>query len=109
MEIPEQHQVFESSSNPPALIKLGDGRLLCVYGDRHHSHMAGKYSMDAGHTWGKEFIFRDNFMDANNSAWDFGYPRLVQTSDGKVVVMYYWASEVNLQQYIAVSAWYPEN
>lgn len=100
---------FESSSNPPALIKLQDGRLLCVYGDRHHSRMAGKYSRDAGATWGEEFILRDNFKDANNSAWDFGYPRLVQRTDGKVVSMYYWATEENPQQFIAVSIWDPKN
>ena len=98
---------FESSSNPPALIKLHDGRLLCVYGDRHHSRMAGKYSSDEGKSWGEEFIFRDNFKDANNSAWDFGYPRLVQRADGKVVAMYYWASEDKPQQHIAVSIWTP--
>jgi hypothetical protein len=97
---------FESSSNPPALAELKDGRLVCIYGDRHNSRMAGKYSADGGKTWGEEFILRDNFTDGT-SYWDFGYPVLFSGNDGKLLAAYYWASEENMQQHIAVSAWYP--
>ena len=97
-------KVFESSSNPPALLQLKSGRLACIYGDRHNHVMAGRYSEDEGKTWGEEFIIRDNFKDMN-SDWDFGYPRLVQRADGRLVAMYYWASPEHMQQYIAVSIW----
>lgn len=95
---------FDSSSNPPALLRMKDGRLVCVYGDRHNSVMAGKYSHDEGKTWSEEFIIRDDFKDLN-STWDFGYPRLVQRRDGKLVAMYYWASPEHRQQYIAATIW----
>jgi hypothetical protein len=97
-------KTFESSSNPPALLKLNDGRLLCVYGDRHNSRMAGRYSEDEGKTWGTEFIIRDNFTDGS-SYWDFGYPVVLQRDDGKLVAIYYWADVENPQQHIAVSIW----
>ena len=96
-----------NDSNPPALVKLEDGRLACIYGDRHNSRMAGKYSEDGGITWGEEFIICKNFKDVTNSTWDFGYPRLVRRHDGELVAIYYWASSENLQQHIAVSIWEP--
>lgn len=99
-------KLFESSSNPPALLNLKDGRLLCIYGDRHNSRMSGKYSRDDGKTWGDEFIIRDNFKDMD-SDWDFGYPRLVQLKNGKLVAIYYWASPEHPQQHIEVSLWDP--
>jgi len=99
-------KLFESSSNPPALLNLKDGRLLCIYGDRHNSRMSGKYSIDEGKTWGDEFIIRDNFKDMD-SDWDFGYPRLVQLKNGKLVAIYYWASPEHPQQHIEVSIWDP--
>lgn len=100
-------KLFESSSNPPALLALHDGSLICIYGDRHHSRMAGKYSKDQGKTWGDEFIFRADFKDTN-SYWDFGYPVLVQRPDAKLVCMYYWASNDNPQQFIAATIWTPQ-
>jgi len=99
-------KLFDSSSNPPALTKLKDGSILCVYGDRHNGVMAGKYSMDEGKTWGPEFIFRDAFKDVN-SDWDFGYPRVVQATNGSIVCLYYWATAEHPQQHIAVSSWDP--
>ena len=98
---------FENSSNPPALLGLKDGRLVCIYGDRDNSSMSGKYSNDGGVTWGEEFIIRDNFKDMDSTS-DFGYPRLMQRKDGKLVAIYYWASRDNLQQHIAVSIWNPQ-
>jgi hypothetical protein len=97
-------KIFDSSSNPPALLQLKNGVMVCVYGDRHNSVMAGKYSYDEGKTWEEEFIFREDFKDTD-SYWDFGYPRLVQRSDGKLVALYYWATEAHPQQFIAASIW----
>ncbi|WP_236977990.1 exo-alpha-sialidase [Membranihabitans maritimus] len=98
---------FESSSNPPAILRLADGRIICVYGDRHNSVMAGKYSSDEGKTWGKEFIIRDGFRDVKNT-WDFGYPRIAQNNRGQLIVVYYWSSPQHQQQHIAATIWDPE-
>ena len=38
---------------------------------------------------------------------DMGYVRLVQRSDGKLVAIYYWATNDKPQQYIAASIWEP--
>jgi len=94
---------FESGSNPPALLQLKDGRLVCIYGDRHNLVMAGKFSDDNGKSWGEEFIINKNLIGVS----DFGYPRLLQRKDGKLVAIYYWASEDNLQQHIAATIWKP--
>jgi hypothetical protein len=97
---------LKHNSNPPAIVKLLDGRLCCVYGDRDNLTIAGKYSEDDGQTWGEEFIIRDNFKGLGD--WgDMGYARLMQRTDGKLVAMYYWASPENLQQHIAASIWMP--
>lgn len=97
-------KIMEIHSNPPALLKFKDGRLACIYGDRFNGTISGKYSIDGGSTWGNEFVIRKGFKDID-STFDFGYPRLVQRNDGKLVALYYWASSENLQQYIAASIW----
>ena len=97
------------NGNPPALTRLSDGRLCCVYGNRTKREILGKYSADNGRTWQEEFIIRDNFYtgESGQDMKDLGYPRLVQTKDGKLVACYYWASEENPQQHIAASIWSP--
>lgn len=94
------------NSNPPATVRLADGRLCCIYGDRDAEVMAGKYSGDDGKTWGDEFEIRSCYQSTDGWA-DMGYPRLVQRPDGKLVAMYYWADAENPQQYIAASIWTP--
>lgn len=94
------------NSNPPALLKLADGRLCCVYGDRDVGKIAGKMSNDSGKSWGQEFTIRADYVDSDDWA-DMGYPRLAQRSDGKLVAMYYWASPEHPQHYIAASIWQP--
>jgi hypothetical protein len=97
-------KIMEFHSNPPALLKLEDGRVICTYGDRYNGTISGKYSIDEGSTWGEEFVIRKGFKDMD-STYDFGYPRLAQRNDGKLVALYYWASPENLQQHIAASIW----
>ena len=97
-------KTMESDSNPPALNVLKDGRLVCIYGDRHNLLLAGKYSKDEGKTWGEEFTIRENTAGSS----DFGYPRLVQRKDGKLVAIYYWSSPENVQEHIAASIWDPK-
>lgn len=97
---------IRTNSNPPALVRLDDGRLCCIYGDRDTGKMCGKYSADEGATWGEEFVIRESYQSVDEWA-DMGYPRLIQRTDGKLVAMYYWASPELPQQYIAASIWTP--
>lgn len=99
-------RTFEDNSNPPAIVELEDGRICCVYGDRDAQRVAGKYSNDQGETWGTEFVIRDHYQSVDDWA-DMGYPRIIQRPDGKLAVIYYWASEQHPQQHIACSIWQP--
>ncbi len=97
----------KENGNPPALVALKDGRLCCVYGNRTTSKMLMRMSADSGKTWSEEQILRDDFQPDSYQDNDFGYPRLVQTADGYLVVMYYWASHANPHQHIAYTRWKP--
>lgn len=94
------------NGNPPALVRLADGRLCCAYGNRTTRRMLARTSTDSGRTWSAETVLRDGFASGDNDA-DFGYPRLVPRADGSVVAIYYWADAVRPQQYIAASIWRP--
>jgi hypothetical protein len=97
-----------SNGNPPALVRLKDGRLCLVYGNRTKRQMLARLSRDQGRTWSKEIVLRDDFLaDSFNDA-DFGYPRVVQRADGKLVVMYYWATKQNPHHHIAGTIWDPD-
>ena len=107
-------KVMQSHSNPPALVKLRDGRLCCAYGDRYTGEVRARCSVDDGSSWGPEAIIRDDFLamqgdpDSETSLnTDMGYVRLVQRPDGKLVAMYYYATAEHPQQHIAVSIWTP--
>ncbi len=107
-------KVMRTHSNPPALLKLKDGRICCAYGDRHVGQIQARFSSDRGRTWGPELVIRDDFqaLDSDPDTQrginaDIGYPRMVQRSDGKLVTIYYWATAKHPQQHIAVSIWDP--
>ena len=94
--------------DPPALVRLKGGRLCLVYGNRTKRQMLARLSRDQGRTWGKEILLRDDYLaDSFNDA-DFGYPRVVQRADGKLVVMYYWATKQNPHHHIAGTIWDPD-
>ncbi len=115
-----------ANGNPPALLRLADGRLCCVYGNRTRRQMVARVSgqgsgqdarstgawggQDArstdlpGATWGPERILRDGYSSLEDDE-DFGYPRLVQRADGRLVAMYYWASARRPTQHIAATIW----
>ena len=92
------------SSNPPALVKLKDGRLCVVYGVRAEPYrMCARLSSDEGRTWSDELILRDD-----GGTWDLGYPRSVQRPDGKVVSVYYFNDvETGCERYIGATIWDP--
>lgn len=93
----------ESNGNPPTLVCLSDGRLCCAYGRRDLRRMVVRLSSDRGRTWGEETVIRDGFP--REGAADFGYPRVLQRGDGRVVVIYYWASEELPEQHIEATIW----
>ena len=93
-------------SNPPALIKLKDGRLCLNYGVRVDPYrICAKLSADQGRTWSEEIVLRS---DGANG--DIGYPRNVQRPDGKVVTIYYFNDpKTGVERYIGASIWNPGN
>lgn len=90
--------------NPPAMIRLQDGRVCLTYGYRAKPYsMCAKLSDDGGKTWGPELVLRN---DGNTT--DMGYPRTVQRPDGKVVTVYYFADgKEGPERYIGATIWTP--
>lgn len=90
------------NGNPPGLAVLKDGRLACSYANRSTQQMLVRFSDDEGKTWGEEMVLRHNPL-----SYDIGYPQLVQNADGKMVAIYYLATEEHPHSYIEVSLWTP--
>ena len=59
-------------------------------------------SRNDGETWGDEIILRKD-----GGAWDVGYPRTVQRSDGKIVTVYYFNDSPDTERYIGATIWDP--
>ena len=92
----------EGNGNPPALLKLSDGRLCIAYGNRGHKpSIIARLSSDEGKTWGPEFVLREG------SYSDIGYPQMIQNKDGKVVTIYYWTKTETDVNYIEAAIWDP--
>ena len=90
--------------NPPSLIQLRDGNLCLVYGYRDYPYgIRFIISEDNGYSWTTEKILRD---DGDNA--DIGYPRAIQRSDGKVVVIYYFNDFSKSERYIAATIFNPK-
>lgn len=92
--------------NPPALIRLRDGRLCLVWGYRAEPwSIKARLSSDGGATWGPEIILRDD-----GSGRDIGYCRSVQRPDGKVVSTYYFMDDATgPERHISATIWDPNN
>jgi hypothetical protein len=77
-----------TGGSPPALTKLKDGKLALGYIHRseYGSRVHVRFSDDNGETWGDEITLRSG--DGANK--DVGYPKIVQRTDGKLVMVYYW-------------------
>lgn len=90
-------------SNPPAMLRLADGRLCLVYGYRDAPYgIRATISADDGRTWGDAIILRD---DGGHP--DLGYPRAVQRPDGTVVAVYYFNDVPDGERYIAATLFQP--
>ena len=89
--------------NPPALIRLSDGRICLTYGDRKPPYdMRAKFSMDGGHSWSEPFV-----LQTGGGGRDMGYPRSIQRPDGKVVTLYYYYTPENIYRHIIATIWDP--
>jgi hypothetical protein len=78
--------------SPPALLKMQDGRLALAYAYRsqYGSRLNIRFSADNGKSWSDEIILRCG----DGATRDVGYPRMVQRSDGKLVIIYYWNNAI---------------
>jgi hypothetical protein len=89
------------NGNPPAHVRLADGRLCVAYGCRAHPFgIRARLSEDDGRTWGPEIVLRN---DA--ASWDIGYPRMAQRTDGRLITLYYYTTDDHPAQHIAATIW----
>ncbi|MCS5699726.1 glycoside hydrolase [Cyanobium sp. FGCU-52] len=86
------------NGNPPALIRLRDGRLACTWADRRRQVMLLRLSADEGRTWGPERVVR-----SNPHASDMGYPQIGQNDRGELVILYYLATAERPASFIEAS------
>jgi len=93
----------DKSGNPPSLVKLHDGRLAITYGHRATPfELRARISSDGGKTWGNDIVLR-----GPAGAWDIGYTRSIQRPDGKIVTVYYWATDPHKERTIEATTWDP--
>jgi hypothetical protein len=91
------------NGNPPALIRLCDGRLVAAYGYRGIPYgIRARISKDNGATWGSVFYLRDD-----GGTWDLGYCRMLQRPDEKIVTVYYYNTPERIEQHLAATIWEP--
>ncbi|HUW20239.1 MAG TPA: sialidase family protein, partial [Sedimentisphaerales bacterium] len=95
------------NGNPPALVRLTDGRLACACGNRLDRTIEARISEDEGATWTAEIILRGDYQTDIYNDPDLGYCRMVQRPDGKLVTMYYWATPEHPTHHIAATIWDP--
>ena len=89
--------------NPPALVRLADGRLCLTYGYRALPYaIHGRLSSDRGKTWTNPIVLRDN-----GGSQDIGYPRSVVRPDGKVVTVYAFHDRASSVRDIEAAIWEP--
>jgi len=93
------------NGNPPALARLSDGRLSCVYGNRSDMRMYMKYSDDEGASWGEQITLRDDWADCADDHQDLGYPRIAQLANGTIIAAYYWSTPDHIENHIAATIW----
>lgn len=92
--------------NPPAMIRLADGRICLTWGWRREPFgIRAWLSEDDGKTWSDPIVLRDD-----GGTGDLGYTRTVQRPDGKIVTVYYFNDPPEKQgdiaeRYIAATIW----
>ena len=89
--------------NPPALVRLQDGRVCLTYGVRKPPYrMEARLSSDGGNSWSEPFVLR-----GDAASRDIGYPRAVQRTDGKVVSVYFFHDRTHAERTIQATIWDP--
>ena len=76
---------------PCHLVRLTDGRILCIYGYRRPPYgIRACISVDQGETWdmARELIIRDDMKNSN-----LGYPTAIEQDDGTIFAAYYGENE----------------
>ncbi len=97
------YDAVAEKSNPAALSRLPDGRLVIVYAFRgDEPRLVARISADGGITWGDEIV-----LDSDTISEDMGYPRLVMLPFGRLVVVYFVATRELPQQHIKALIWTP--
>jgi hypothetical protein len=92
------------NGNPPSLVLLPDGRLVCIYGFRSPPwSLRARVSADGGRTWGRELTLR-----AGGRNFDLGYPRSVLRADGQIVTVYWFNTEALPESHICAVIWHPD-
>jgi hypothetical protein len=87
----EPRQVTRDREHPADVIRLSDGRLLLVYGERNRPFGArAMLSRDLGETWDSNILI----LAADAQLPDCGYPSSVEIAPGKVVTLYYGVDEI---------------
>ena len=90
--------------NPPAMVRMSDGRIAITYGDRRGPFcIRARVSDDEGETWSPEIVLRDDGGDA-----DIGYTRTVQRTDGRLVTTYYFNYDHLGERMILATIWHPD-
>ena len=93
------------SGNPPCLLRLRDGRLALLYGNRDAPPaICARLSPDAGASWSGEIVLR-----GGGANWDLGYVRAIQRDDGAVVAAYYFNDrpDGDGERFIEATIWQP--
>ncbi len=89
--------------NPPALLRLRDGRLCLIYGVRKVPfRMEARISRDHGNSWSGPFL-----LQGDGASRDLGYPRAVERPDGKIVAVYYFHDATRVERTIQATIWDP--
>lgn len=89
---------------PPHLLKLPDGKLVCVYGRRTVNPGYGEFAVisdDNGKTWDveNEIVLRPFFND------DLGYPSSCLLANGDILTVYYQPEKVGEKPCLMATRW----
>ena len=88
---------------PPHLIVLADGRLLCTYGRRSLPHgQRACISPDGGDTWPME---REAVLRDDGPSIDLGYPATAELSPGELLTVYYQQERLGDKVCIQATRW----
>ncbi len=87
--------------NPVALSRLPDGRMIMFFGRRtQDARLVGIISADGGRTWSEDIVLAEGFTSS-----DMGYPRVANLRFGKMVIVFYGATERRPQEHIEAVRW----